>query len=198
MIVSISGQLIASLRQLISKLHTLNELNLNNLTLERIEANSLMDQICKTLCSTLQKLSLENLTVNHCCLQQITMLSNLEVCIFIFHMHHIFLSLFNPIFSLKNSQTLKISPQNIDDLMIGLIAESKLKDLHIIQNEITPKTVLPCSAKAWRKFKRRANEIRVHLSARSNGEFECELLIQPEAPIYCVECENVFHLKMSI
>lgn len=187
----------ASLKQLISKLHKLNELNLNDLTLERIEANSLMDQICKTLSSTLQKLSIENLTVNHCCLQQIAMLSNLEVCIL--HLRHILLSLFNPFFfKKKHSQTLKISPQNIDDSMIGLIADSKLKDLHIIQNEITPKTVLPCSAKVWCKFKRRANEMRVHLSARSNGEFECELLIQPEAPIYCVECENVFHFEMSM
>lgn len=101
MIDSILGRLMASLKQLISKLHKLNELNLNDLTLERIEANSLMDQICKTLSSTLQKLSIENLTVNHCCLQQIAMLSNLEVCIL--HLRHILLSLFNPFFFKKKN-----------------------------------------------------------------------------------------------
>ncbi|XP_031622465.1 uncharacterized protein LOC116340235 [Contarinia nasturtii] len=153
----IGGQLIGSFKKLLSKMPNLCELELVDLVLERYEANSLMDQISIGLSQSLKVLSIINLTVNHCPLQQISMLSNLEI--------------------------LKISPQNIDDSMLRLIAVSKLKHLHIVQNENTPKTVMPCTAKAWTHFKRVASEnIHVHLETNSNRNGECDLVIQPEAP----------------
>lgn len=95
-------------------------------------------------------------------------------------------------FYLYYFQILRISPQNIDDTMLHLITESKLKHLHIVQNGNTPKTVMPCSAKAWTHFKRHASEyLQVHLEANSNGTNECELLIQPDAPIHSITCKNV-------
>lgn len=59
------------------------ELELVDLVLERYEANSLMDQISIGLSQSLKVLSIINLTTNHCPLQQISMLSNLEVSIVI-------------------------------------------------------------------------------------------------------------------
>lgn len=76
--------------------------------------------------------------------------------------------------------------------MLHLIPKSKLKHLHIVQNENTPKTVMPCSAKAWSHFKQHASEhLHVHLEATSKGTNECDLLIQPEAPIHSITCKNV-------
>lgn len=77
--------------------------------------------------------------------------------------------------------------------MLRLIAQSsKLKHLHIVQNENTPKTVTACNEKAWIHFKQCAPEgLRVHLEAISNGQTECDLLIQPEAPVYSITCKNV-------
>lgn len=80
--------------------------------------------------------------------------------------------------------------------MLRLIAGSKLKDFHIVQNENTPKAVTPCTAKAWMLFKQSApKELRVHLVgifAQQNGS---DLLIQPEAPVYAIKCKNVSPLQ---
>lgn len=82
---------------------------------------------------------------------------------------------------------MKISPQNIDDSMLQALTDTNLMHLHIVQNGNTPQTVMPCSAKAWTNFKCMVNENpKIHLSA-----IECDLLIQPEAPIYSITCELV-------
>lgn len=92
-------------------------------------------------------------------------------------------------------QVLKLSPQNVDDSMLQLIALSKLKDFHIVQNENTPKTVTPCTAKAWTHFKQSVcRELRVHLEGIAKERNECDLLIQPEAPVYSIKCKNVRNL----
>lgn len=76
--------------------------------------------------------------------------------------------------------------------MLRLIVDSKLKHLHIVQNENTPKTVTPCSARAWAHFKQNASEhMQVHLEAISNDTNECDLLIQPGAPVHSITCKNV-------
>lgn len=57
----------------------LRELELVDLVLERFEANGLMDQMAINLSQSLKVLSVVNFTINHCPLQQIAMMSNLEV-----------------------------------------------------------------------------------------------------------------------
>lgn len=77
--------------------------------------------------------------------------------------------------------------------MIRQMVESKLKHLYIVQNENTPKTVMPCSARAWLHFKRHTGDrLRVNLVANSKGKIECDFLIQPEAPVYSITCQNVW------
>lgn len=87
---------------------------------------------------------------------------------------------------------MKISPQNIDDSMLRHLTQSKLKHLHIVQNENTPRTVMPCSVKAWLQFKHLARDnLRTHLEAISKENEECDLLIQPDAFIHSIKCKNV-------
>ncbi|XP_055317479.1 F-box only protein 39 [Sitodiplosis mosellana] len=161
----IGGQVIGSFRKLLPKMQKLCQLELVDLVLERYEANKLLDQMSISLSHSLKLLSAVNLTNFHCPLQQIAMMSNLEI--------------------------LKLSPQNIDDSMLHLIVESNLKHLHIVQNENTPKTVMPCSAKAWTHFKQHASEhLQVHLEAISKYTNGCDLLIQPEAPVHSITCKN--------
>lgn len=72
--------------------------------------------------------------------------------------------------------------------MLQALTDTNLMHLHILQNENTPKFVLPCSAKAWINFKKRVMTERpkIHLSA-----IDCDLLIQPEAPVYSITLEMV-------
>lgn len=59
------------------------DLQLVDLVLEKYEANSLMDLISLCLNQTLKELVAINLTISHCPLQQIGMLSNLKVHILV-------------------------------------------------------------------------------------------------------------------
>lgn len=71
--------------------------------------------------------------------------------------------------------------------MLQALIDTNLMHLYIVQNANTPDTVMPCSAKAWTLFKCMVNESpKIHLSA-----IECNLLIQPEAPVYSITCEMV-------
>lgn len=79
LIVLFLGQLIGSFKKLLPKMQKLCDLELVDLLLERYEANSLMDQMSISLNHSLKVLSAVNLTINHCPLQQIAMMSNLEV-----------------------------------------------------------------------------------------------------------------------
>lgn len=84
-------------------------------------------------------------------------------------------------------QILKLSPQNIDDALLRALIDTNLLHLHITQNRNTPETALPCSAKAWSNFKRMVNDHpKIHLSA-----IDCDLLIQPEAPVHSITCQIV-------
>lgn len=90
-----------------------------------------------------------------------------------------------------------MSPQSIDKDLLKILAKSNLKDFWIIQNELTPKTVMPCDENAWQTFKMINVTTRVHLYASDAdssdfcGYGDVELLIQPAAPIYSVTCQNV-------
>lgn len=64
---------------LLSNLQSLNELALMNLAVERFEANRLLDRLSVALSTKIKRLTLINVTANHCSLPQIAMFSNLEV-----------------------------------------------------------------------------------------------------------------------
>lgn len=78
-----------------------------------------------------------------------------------------------------------ISPQNLDDKLLLEIAKSNLQDLHILQNDHTPETILPCSVIAWKQFKcDNSNRTRIHLCIESNDDRE--ILLQPGAPVHTI------------
>lgn len=68
-----------SFKQMLSETKKLREFELFDLVLDKYEANSLMDHICLCLNQSIKILSVINLTINHCPLQQVSMLTNLEV-----------------------------------------------------------------------------------------------------------------------
>lgn len=176
--------MIGSFKKLLLTLKNLCDLTLVDLVLVRYEANSLMDLIGMHMSRTLKLLSCINLTTNHCSIHQIGMLYNLQVGLS-FTVKQLTIIFFLWIFK----QILKISPQNIDDLMLQALVDTNLMHLYIIQNGNTPKAVMPCSEKAWINFKRmmtNSEHPKIHLSAA-----DCDLLIQPEAPVYSIARKNV-------
>lgn len=81
---------------------------------------------------------------------------------------------------------MKISPQNLNDDLLNLCIDSKLKELFIVQNGHTPVNVMPCSKYAWEKFRNSKTSIRVHFVIESNINAHIKPLIQPNAPIYSI------------
>lgn len=152
--------MLRTLKILLSKLSKLQTLKLTDLVLERFEANRLLDEIAENCHFTLRHLNIVNVTVVHCPILHIGCFFNLQV--------------------------LEISPQNIDDDVITLIADSKIAHLHLVQNKHTPTAISlsSCSARAWRIVKRDNPQLKVHLRVESTncGEF----VFQPEAPVSSV------------
>lgn len=85
-----------------------------------------------------------------------------------------------------HSQVLVIAPQNIDDDVLLLIADSKIRHLHLFQNRYTPKSIMisPCSSKAWRTVKRDNPTLKVHLCLETTDMGD--VLLQPDAPVASV------------
>lgn len=183
------GSIVTALIKLLSISHNLTELILVDLAVERYEANRLLDHLSITLNQRLKRLSLINLTNNHCFLTQIAMFSNLQVYR-IQNTNGIVETVLtqilpNCVFNLS-SQVLKISPQQIDSLVIRSISShEQLKHLVIVQNKHTPKTIMSCDALSWTSFPHR---IRLHLHT---DELNCDLLLQLGAPFYSVIRQNV-------
>jgi len=81
---------------------------------------------------------------------------------------------------------LTISPQNIDDDVLSLLADTKLRHLHLLQNCYTPShlTISACGVKAWRNVKKTNPRLRVHL--RLENLTDGEVVLQPEAPVHSI------------
>lgn len=73
------GLIVTALIKLLTSSQNLSELILVDLAVERYEANRILDHLSVTLSQQLKRLSLINLTSNHCFLTQIAMFSNLKV-----------------------------------------------------------------------------------------------------------------------
>lgn len=73
------GSIVTALIKLLSSSHSLTELILADLAVERYEANRMLDHLSVALSQRLKRLSLINLTNNHCFFTQIAMFSNLQV-----------------------------------------------------------------------------------------------------------------------
>ncbi|XP_050092027.1 uncharacterized protein LOC126575393 [Anopheles aquasalis] len=151
------GQLLAALKRLMLCLTNLHSLSLVDLMLERYEANHLLDEVLESCCLVLRRLCLVNVTSVHCPIMHIGLFLNLQVLI--------------------------VSPQNVDDDVLLLLADSKVKHLTLLQNRYTPPAlaISPCSAKAWLTVRRDNPRLRVHLRVESTSN--AQILLQPEAPV---------------
>ncbi|XP_055388355.1 F-box/LRR-repeat protein 3, partial [Condylostylus longicornis] len=154
------GQLLQVLKNLLSKFRNLKILKLVDLVLDYYEANHLLDEVLDSCCTVLIYLNLVNITIIHCPILHIGLFLNLKVLV--------------------------ISPQNIDDDVLQLIADTKLKHLFLYQNRYTPMStsIRNCSEKAWKIIKRDNPELKVHIKVES---FQSnEFVFQPEAPVYSI------------
>lgn len=77
-----------------------------------------------------------------------------------------------------------VSPQNIDDDVLTLLADSKVRHLYLLQNRYTPAAIAitPGTVKGWRMVRRDNPNLRVHLRVESTSS--AEILLQPEAPVH--------------
>lgn len=84
-------------------------------------------------------------------------------------------------------KVLVISPQNIDDDVLQLIADSNLKHLHLFQNSYSPPAegVSACSPKAWFSLRKTNPKLKIHLAIDSNAN-DCDVVLQQDAPVYSV------------
>lgn len=152
-----TGQLLATLKRLMSNLRNIQTLRLYDLFLERYEAKHLLDEIVYANCMELKILYLVNVTSTHCPIMHVGLFLNLHILV--------------------------ITPQNLDDDVLTLLADSKIRHLHILQNRYTPSGIVtsPCTVKGWRLVKRDNPHLYVHLRIESTSDGE--ILIQPEAPV---------------
>lgn len=59
-----------------------------------------------------------------------------------------------------------------------------MRHLHIYQNNYSPSSVAPCSAKAWLQLRADNPKIKVHLRVESFKK--CDIILQTNAPVYSV------------
>ncbi|EDW74852.2 uncharacterized protein Dwil_GK15904 [Drosophila willistoni] len=154
------GQLLKGLKELLLRLTDLHTLKLVDFVLERFEAKHLLDEVVCSCCTKMRVLNLVNVTTMHCPIMHVGMFLNLQV--------------------------LTISPQNIDDDVLSLLADTKLRHLHLLQNCYTPNylTISACGVKAWRNLKKTNPRLRVHL--RLENMTDGEVVLQPEAPVHSI------------
>ncbi|VDK67324.1 unnamed protein product [Onchocerca ochengi] len=152
------GEMLKTLSSLLSHLHGLTELSLQELQLEPYECTDFIDDILYKFDSQLTSLCIINLTKVDRPL--------LQLGLFLFLRH------------------LTVSPQHLDESVVTLLADLRhLKSLIILQNDKTfgAKAV---DLKAWRSFAERNNHTRVYLIQA--GKRQNALLIQPGAPVYAI------------
>ncbi|XP_020799248.1 F-box only protein 39 [Drosophila serrata] len=154
------GQLLKGLKELLLRLTDLHTLKLVDFVLERFEANHLLDEVVCSCCTKMRVLNLVNVTTTHCPIMHVGLFLNLQV--------------------------LTISPQNIDDDVLSLLADTKLRHLYLLQNCYTPShlTISACGVKAWRSLKKTNPRMRVHL--RVENLTDGEVVLQPEAPVHSI------------
>ncbi|XP_050436850.1 F-box/LRR-repeat protein 21 isoform X2 [Adelges cooleyi] len=152
------GKLLEALKRLMGILPSLRRLELIDLMLENIDAQTLLDQVCYYCCTTLSTLVLINTTKQLC-------------------------QLLHP-GAFVNLQVLVISPQNLGSDLMLLLSQTTLRHLHIVQNRYTPIDIEPIHPIDWRHFTKANPWLRVHLRVESVRERQ--ILWQAGAPVSSV------------
>ncbi|GIY85740.1 f-box domain-containing protein [Caerostris darwini] len=151
------GKLLEALKRLMDDLKGLRRLSLQDLLLEKIEARCLLDDVAYNCCESLRTLRLVN-----CSKEPYAML---HLACFV------------------NIQTLIISPQHLSDENLILLADTKLRDLYLLQTKQT-ENASPVSFKAWRECSKTSPFLRVHHVLE--GQVDKEVVWQEGAPVRSV------------
>lgn len=160
--VGTGGEMLKSLSLLLSHLHGLTDLSLQELQLEPWECNDFIDDILFKFDSQLRSLCVINLTK--------VARPFLQIGLFLY---------------LKR---LVVSPQHLDESVVALLADLRhLRTLIIFQDEKTlgAKAV---DEKAWASFAENNRHTKIHLVQA--GKCQGNLIIQPKAPVYAIIYEN--------
>ncbi|XP_050453701.1 uncharacterized protein LOC126852699 isoform X2 [Cataglyphis hispanica] len=164
------GKLLEALKRLMRNLQNLRCLELIDLMLESNEALHLMDDICINCTQTLSKLILINTTRYNCPLLHVGVFVNLNVLV--------------------------ISPQNLHEDVLELIGYTKLKHLHILQNQYSPKdtTIRLPKRSSWIKMKANNPYLKVHFEIESHKATDIllpiDLLEHSAIPCHSIVLDN--------
>ncbi|XP_014270222.1 F-box only protein 39 isoform X2 [Halyomorpha halys] len=150
------GKLLEAVKRLMGNLKKLRHLELTDLLLDGTEAKTLLDDVATEQCLILRTLSIVNMTKSTCPI--------IHPGVFI------------------NLQVLEMSPQNLSEELVSLLADSGLPTLHLRQTEHSPPSPPPISPKAWSQATARNPRLRVHLSLTSL-RVEREIVWQERAPV---------------
>ena len=157
------GELLEELKNLLRNLRHLKFLSLNHLLLDNKDAQNLLEDFSFNCGSSLTILELINATKVPCLIPQVTLFDNL--------------------------QQLVISPQNINDESLIMLAQSSVCELVIVQDSFTPET-LPVVASTWIEVKEMAPYFRVRFEVRNKAIQDFTL--QPRAPVHAIVYETAF------
>jgi len=83
-------------------------------------------------------------------------------------------------------QVLMISPQNLGEDLVQLLAHTNLRHLHIIQNRYTPGdiNIRPVPGKIWKQCRHLNSSLAVHLEVK--GARNGNVLWQERAPVHSI------------
>ncbi|XP_018027591.1 uncharacterized protein LOC108682857 isoform X1 [Hyalella azteca] len=157
------GQTLAMLKKVLGMLTELRTLELRDLLLEGKEGVHLLDDVCSVCCETLRTLILINVT----------------------KMSH---TLLHP-GAFVNLTMLVISPQNIGEDLLELLGQSKLRNMHILQNKYT-ENGRSVHYKSWKQCRQNNPRLRVHLS--TEGSSKKELYWQQRAPVKSIVYDSPY------
>ncbi|KAK6180053.1 hypothetical protein SNE40_012271 [Patella caerulea] len=151
------GKILQILKSLLSNMHSLKHVKLNQLLLDAEEVQGLLEAIALNCSESLLTLELLNCSKVPLPMTDISQFSNLK--------------------------TLTITPQHLDEEMVLLLGGMGLNKLHIVQDAYTCETEA-LSYEVWKLVKQMAPAFRVSLSIR--GITRKDIIIQPHAPVYSI------------
>lgn len=157
------GQTLSMLKKVMGMLTELKTLELRDLLLEGKEGLQLLDEVCVVCCETLRHLVLINIT----------------------KMSH---TMLHP-GAFINLTSLVISPQNIGEDLLELLGNSKVRNMHIVQNKYT-ENGRSVHYKCWKQCRASNPRLRVHL--RTEGSSKKELYWQVRAPVKSIVYDSPY------
>lgn len=151
------GQILEMIKQLLIRISNLKHLKLNQLLVDETDVPGLFDAMANCFSECLNSLEMLNVTKVPLGLTDLARFRNLV--------------------------TLTVSPQQLNEEVLLLLAGLNLLQLYLLQDPYTCECE-PVSFEAWKLVREIAPWLRVFLQV--SGNTRAQLLIQPRAPVYGV------------